>query len=154
MNTIDDKERCEIVFTSDPINITAMKVMLPGETGPRKIANKSLHTEECPLLRTIPRNNRNKEFIDLTGRKYGKLIVVGLFNDKKYINENLGFRTCARSLWVVRCICGWYETRTTKSIKKAHPESCCFQCDFEVRGLRNKDFKRQYGYNIHEVQTK
>lgn len=55
---------------------------------------------------------------DLTGRKFGRLTVIGF----RCGNEFKG------ALWVVRCVCGAYETRRSKAISKAINSEICTAC--------------------------
>lgn len=62
---------------------------------------------------------------DLTGVKYGRLTVIGfaLFRPNNWKTSTNSAR------WVVKCSCGRYEIRTTKSIKKAYTQSArCREC--------------------------
>lgn len=54
---------------------------------------------------------------DMAGRKYGFMSVVGY----------LGKRGRG-ALWLVKCKCGMYEVRRSKSIKKASPRDKCQAC--------------------------
>lgn len=58
------------------------------------------------------------EFVDLSGRKVGRFTVI------HYLGAG-----SSGARWLVRCSCNRYETRTTKTIKKAKdPDDKCFQC--------------------------
>lgn len=57
---------------------------------------------------------------DLSGARCGRFTVIGQFdNGKKYLN---GAR------WVVRCSCGRYEVKRTKTIKNPHDGQMCSEC--------------------------
>lgn len=60
-------------------------------------------------------------FRDLTGVKYGRLTVIGLHDHKR------GTKSSGAG-WVVRCVCGVYETRLTAKIKQASPDAACQEC--------------------------
>ena len=53
----------------------------------------------------------NPSFIDITGRKYGRLTVLGLSAD-------------VPKRWVVRCDCGKYSMRQTKSLRLLNQMMC------------------------------
>lgn len=64
---------------------------------------------------------------DLTGRKFGRFTVVGpLATMKKYLD---GCR------WVVKCTCGRYEVRRTKTIKKGGQLNMCSECGRTNAGM-------------------
>ena len=61
--------------------------------------------------------------INLTGSKVGKLTVLGMadFPGRKH-----------HAAWVVRCVCGYYETRKAKALRDtAYAErAACSECDY------------------------
>lgn len=59
---------------------------------------------------------------DLTGMKTGDFIVVGYSAWKPRTHQPNNVR------WVVKCKCGRYEIRTTKTVKKNHPSNACSEC--------------------------
>ena len=64
--------------------------------------------ERPPLQVIDPRVALNPEFVNFTGRKYGKLTVLGLCLRK------IGNKPAK---WLCQCTCGMYCTRTSKSLK-------------------------------------
>lgn len=120
---IDDKEICERVISSKPINITAMRVMLKGCEF-NKISNDLLKLcqSTCPPLRMIPHHqNINPQSINFTGFKKGKIKVIGLFAGYEYKNITEGYVNYIknnRNKWVIRCLCGMYELRSQKSLSR------------------------------------
>lgn len=61
----------------------------------------------------------NPEFKDMTGFKKGRLTVIG---------KARGTPDGA-ARWLVRCICGRYETRRTRALRPDNPNDRCFECD-------------------------
>lgn len=49
--------------------------------------------------------------LDLTGQRFGRLVVIGLSARAKKNNN-------APAGWVVRCDCGWFEERTAKALRR------------------------------------
>lgn len=87
-----------------PVNKTAVRVISKGENyhpnceiqNPEFIGPPPM-VPKCQLPNT-------PGFIDLTGRKKGRFTVLGYMAGEK-------------GRWVVRCVCGTYTTRSSKSIK-------------------------------------
>jgi len=63
--------------------------------------HNQLHWSSCPEMQEIIEGQS-----DLRGTKFGKFTVIGKHRKKKRIGV----------LWVVRCECGHYEIRSTKSV--------------------------------------
>lgn len=105
-----------------PANVTASVVTGRG-TGwepIRKIYPDSYAHGDLPFpTRRTPRGT-----IDLTGKKIGRLTVIGLSATK-------------RGRWVARCVCGIYEMRSAKFLCSAGAKERgrCMQCDYlaEIR---------------------
>lgn len=132
----DDKENLNKVASSEPINKTAMLVTLKGvEYVTPKTVKKHKVFSENPL----PTRPVCKHGIDLTGKKFGRLEVVGLYVKRKIYGN--GKRK--QGIWVVRCCCGNYETRTARGLR-GHGEQqnlMCIKCQYEdgvIRGNWNK----------------
>jgi hypothetical protein len=76
---------------------------------------------------------------DLTGKRQGRLYIEGIFigQPKK---QN---RTKGGSIWVVRCDCGKYEFRRTRSLKNPNnAKDCCQYC------RKIYEMKRSYDYHV------
>ena len=69
----------------------------------------------------LPVKNIPSHVNDLTGIKKGRLIVIGLSASFSKDNGH-GYR------WVVRCSCGRYEIRRSRTILKANPIDMCNVC--------------------------
>lgn len=94
-----------------------------------------------PPLARIPRHR--PEFVDLTGRKIGRLTVIGYLGEGK-----------DKSRWLVRCLCGIYECRRGKAIKnEKNASDACLRCRKIAqakRSLAHQKFKDAHGYYPHE----
>ena len=69
-------------------------------------------------------------FKDLTGQRFGKLIVRGVVDGSRSGGKSKG------TLWAVRCDCGAYTARRQKFLLQGDPERhACVECDYaaEVR---------------------
>lgn len=76
--------------------------------------------DECPSLRTgIEAGNANPQFVNFTGRTFGRLTVLGMTLPKE--------RRKAMATWVCRCACGNFTQRTSKSLKVADRGGNSFQ---------------------------
>lgn len=150
---IDDKDRCEMVISSEPINMTAVRVMFKGEEyKTTKQGGQAIHQNTCPRIRQFIKQKNNTTSIDFTGLKKGRLTVIGLFAG--YGNPAQPYSRFWKSTicWVVRCSCGVYETRTAKSLRKIDniDHSMCFACDDETYGVKKRDFFNKHGYYPNE----
>jgi len=76
--------------------------------------NKKIAQRHWSAPPRLPR--RPSAVPDLAGRKFGHFTVVGYFGP---------FRR--GSLWLVRCLCGDYETRKSHAVK--NPHNCHDRCD-------------------------
>ena len=100
-----------------PVNRTAGNVASRGDHFEfrDKPTKKVMHAPPLPV--PIP---RNPQFVDLTGKKVGRLTVVS------YAGEHKG-----STRWNVRCVCGLYEQRRRKALNS--PEyaktAACSECD-------------------------
>lgn len=121
----------EKIFTSHPINRVADRVtnQRDQEYYDVVLTDKTKSHWDCPpneLLQNVPINAEN-----LIGRTFGRLTVFGYVGK---LNKNQ-----PHTLWLVKCSCGSYEMRKTKSIK--NPENkfdCCHKCGRQ-RAMINKE---------------
>ena len=59
---------------------------------------------------------------NLTGRRFGKMTVIGYSKDNKQ-------STYHKPNWVCRCECGMYETRKSRAVKNPNNQNdCCHVC--------------------------
>jgi len=81
------------------------------------------------------------KFIDLTGHRFGRLIVIK--QDKIYIRPN-GNKEIR---WYCKCDCGNFKSLPTSSLKSGLTNSCgCIQKEILIQ--RNKDNKRYNRYDL------
>lgn len=78
----------------------------------------------------LPTRRTPASMTDLTGRRAGELTVQGL-----YAPPSAGKN--ARPVWVVRCSCGWYETRRGEALAREDIPRDCSHCDY-TRKLRQQ----------------
>ena len=117
---VGDKELLNKVASSEPINITAVLVTSRGVDYkcPKPPSKTFSHTPFA--TRKVPINS-----LDLTEKKFGDLIVFGLSIIRKGKSKK-------RSLWIVKCVCGNYETRTSQGLR-GHGEKQnlkCYECQY------------------------
>jgi hypothetical protein len=110
----------------------AARVVGAGTTFEFKVSDGAVQSF-LPLPTRLPLRAETSQacFIDLTGRRFGRLTVVGISAE-----------VVAR--WVVRCVCGSYGLRTARAIKKADEDACCHQCHLLALAKR-KDLIRRTG---------
>lgn len=101
------------------------------------IGDKGRYSEFPLKTRSIHKcESGQKTFINLTGAKVGWLRVLGLFDDP------LPHR---RALWVVRCVCGHYEVRTSRALNNpGNQDDKCYKCR-HLEYLRQRDADIQSG---------
>lgn len=123
-----------------PRDITAKKVVYDSGDHYNPAINCKTYlfsTDPIPTtdIRKLPTYVRkDPNFIDYTGKFFGNFTVIGIFSLNKF------------NKWVVRCICGCYEIRTTRTIKNATKfhEMRCQSC-MDLERLRNKDYFSKNG---------
>lgn len=103
----------------DPANRTAALVVGAGVRHVMFGRYPNLHWETCPPL--IPRKEWCPFMEDLSGRKVGRLTVIG------FAQRKAGGKTSGR--WAVRCTCGDFEIRSAKAIKNPNNQNdMCHIC--------------------------
>lgn len=114
------------IAASAPVNATAAKVTGRGSEWNPAIALQDWYPDQPPTMRA---RGDGPQFVDYTGVKVGRLVVVGMM-----VKES----TNRKSSWVCRCTCGCFCTRTSKSLKVGlaggntfFPE--CGRCDYQHR---------------------
>ena len=103
------------------IDMDAVAPLLPGDRVAARVSGRGEHFElnslapgkihsAMPLATRAPTNVEKllSNFVDLTGATIGRFKVLGIAVD---ITSTTG------QCWVVRCVCGSYETRKAKYIK-------------------------------------
>jgi hypothetical protein len=63
---------------------------------------------------TLRKKSGNRNFVDIEGKKFGRLLVIG------YLGQSL----TGRSLWLFKCECGSY-IRTSRKLIEAGNTNCC-----------------------------
>lgn len=92
-----------------PVNSVAKRVVQKGIHYDPNFKNLENHYDAPPKKRKVVKDPNCKNFI---GHKHGTFTVVGLSeksNQKKKIS--------AGARWIVKCVCGKYELRSTKALK-------------------------------------
>lgn len=102
------KDLFDRIAASVPLNVTAATVVSSGEHYEPKFTNQA-HWKEPPPIRPFPKHAPTS-LPNFTGKQHGRLRVLGLHRHPDG-NKNAGLR------WVVRCVCGRYELRSTKALK-------------------------------------
>jgi len=104
-----------------------------------------LHWECCPSLDEIPSGLRyNGTFVDLTGEIIGNFTVVGFKNFKRL--NRYPWK------WIVHCnICGHYEAKTTRALRKKTDIMCCF-CKAEKNNTVHKEWMNYFIMNEDYTQ--
>jgi hypothetical protein len=115
----------EKIIISIPINRMAAIVTSKGVEF--RIENKdkkrTFNENILPVKKIDDALKNSDSFIDLTGSRFGSLTVVGLYDKPWRVKKS------SYGLWVVRCVCGNYETRTSRAIKNQlklnYDDACC-----------------------------
>lgn len=102
-----------------------------------KLSGKVHSAEPLAIRAPTVQQSANPEFVDLKGLKIGRLSVLGMAAE---------IISRAGTNWVVRCVCGSYETRKAKYIKAClagnNPGDGDPMCDW-----CNKTRKLQLGFS-------
>lgn len=101
----------------DPINREAAMMFAKGIKAPDRVT-KEAHWDVCPPLM----NKHQVAFHignDLTGKRFGRLLVVGRSKDM----------IAKRGRWIVRCDCGDFEARKNEAVNNpGNSTDCCVNC--------------------------
>lgn len=115
-----------------PVNRTAHEVSKPGIGYiPKKRLNQPLW-KSPPSMMSVPTNIQN-----LTGVVFSRFTVIGLKSCGK-----------GKTLWLVRCACGNYETRRSKSIQNPNNDKDCCQICRHLEFLKREQRYREVGIDI------
>ncbi len=118
-----------------PVDRVAARVVSRGESYEFRPSAGAVNSDlPLPVRKPTVGEIATSTFLDLSGRKLGRLTVIGL-----------SATTPAR--WVCRCICGIYALRTSKAIKAAASDACCDQCHL-LAVAKRKDFVRRTGKHV------
>lgn len=120
------------LFASKPVNKQTAMANSGGYTYAPKIKEGARTSQICPPI--LPMSPRVPE--DLTGKKFGRLTVVGYGGRHK--NKHV-------TQWVVRCVCGNFEYRRSKSINNpSNFGDRCQECD-AILHLKRQDYINRFG---------
>jgi hypothetical protein len=86
---------------------------------------------------------RGWSYHDLTGKRFGRFLVIGVFDGAKNYRK--------KTLWVVKCACGRYETRSRRAL--LNPKNKGDRCNIckELAYQKREDDFRQYGKYTKEA---
>lgn len=125
----------EKLAVSRPVNKTAATVA--GGTSQAR-APVAIVPESRQHWQTPPRTIQiEPNEADLTGRRFGRMVVVGKFSRGE---------GKLKPTWLVRCACGDYETRKSRAINNPiNTDDKCVQCEFNrVLAKRGSSLTRKY----------
>ena len=123
------KRYWEEVITSDAVNAVAARVTSGGF---KYEPMKNIQTKESDTPLPIKALSCIQE--DLSGRRFGRLIALGPYAEKK-------------KRWVCRCGCGTYVVRTARSVKNKNNFDACEHCR-HLMDLRVRDIYRRTGRDV------
>lgn len=118
----------------------------------KEVASTSLRngaSKSCGCQKAIKARTNNGKFIDETGNRYGKLVVLGR-------DEQLSIEK-HRAQWICQCDCGNITTVSSKCLREDKTKSCgCLTSIGEEnisRILRDNNiiYKSQYQVNINGI---
>ena len=122
----------DALLASAPVNKQAAKVTSGSEHyEPNFVTNAMFWDERPRLLNLNAIKATQPQFIDLTGSKVGRMVVVGIFADDPPSKA----KKSKGSLWVCRCVCGRYQGVRGSRIKSLRRDRCDY-C-YHVEDLRN-----------------
>lgn len=104
----------------NPINKIAKRVVSTSKDQGTEFHPGHLLSSSLPLPITLRLPN-SSTFTNLTGKVKSRLTVIGLSASFRG-QGGKGLR------WVVKCSCGRYEIRTTKTINKTNVFDACLEC--------------------------
>jgi hypothetical protein len=120
------------LFASAPLDKTAGSVVSAGESYTPAVTNPVRFWEAPPPTRRVA--DAGPEFVDFTGRTIGRLTVIGVLDQPA---DSRGVIA-----WVVRCVCGIYETRKSKALKRGTADCMCQFCNHTQRLRRRGSQQR------------
>lgn len=105
--------------TAAPVDRVAASVLRGGASWEpkRRPADCERHWTDYPthLVVPKPRPGHRSTFVDLTGRRVGRLTVVAFLGKPNPKDK---------ARWLVKCDCGDYEGRTAKAINERSDDMC------------------------------
>jgi len=129
----------DAVLASAPVDMAAVRVTSRGEHYDPKVhvdvhkhAGFLMHSDVPLRCIPIPEAARcNPTFVDLTGRTFGRMTVIGYLGRLRPDGKK-------KSFWLLRCACGNYEPRRQEKVKIGAADAACKKC------LAWRDAKRRY----------
>lgn len=95
-------------------------------------------------------SNLNKNAIDLTGKRFFKLFVLGLAHKKQVVYKNGRKRTTY--YWRCKCDCGKEVIRAGNSLREGYTKSCGCNQVYENRLTHNNKKKLNMKYNTNRKE--
>lgn len=129
------KDHWDAILASVPSNATAGRVVSSGvhfDPQPEKPGAFRAHEWDVPppLKSITALRRRYPEFVDYTGLRLGRLVVLGVAVES--MDNNKGRKG---AMWVCRCACGRYVGRRRHSLKNPVATASCDGCHY-TRHLR------------------
>lgn len=131
-----------------PIDRVARRVVFQNSDTYNPTVNSNTHIyctkqPEIRNLNSLPFYVKNDpNFKDYTGFKFGRFKVIGMFFYHKF------------DKWVVKCCCGFYEVRSTTTLKKIKEitvvNGCCQSCQDLLRLKDKEEIKKIGVYEYHK----
>lgn len=113
-----------------PVDITAAKVISRGTHYKPLGKFVGFHADLCPPLKSAYEMRQLDKQHDLTRRKFGRFTVVGMSR-------------LVAARWVVRCVCGQYEMRSSRAAKNPeNQEDCCEACRKPIQAHRSHLYRQ------------
>lgn len=118
------RDHWDAILASAPLNATAGAVTSKGYQYEPDKKITAVEWDAPPAMARIGREHtRNASFVDFSGRRFGRLTVLGMVAERT--TNPSGDKG---ALWVCRCACGRYCGRRAKTIRKANPDDRCQLC--------------------------
>jgi hypothetical protein len=110
------RDHWDAILASSPLNATAGAVTGKGvHFEPTEMTEETTWDAPPPLI-AIPKERRElPTFVDLTGKRIGRLTVLGMVETGR---------------WACRCVCGRYIARKGRGILKQGDEAMCNACNY------------------------
>lgn len=115
--------------TLAPVNRTAGMVVGPGDPRHECTFNPIVYRSDSPSMRIVPFTGPAD--MDLSGVKIGRWRVVGYLGKAKQWSHKTG-------RWLVKCDCGAYELRTSKSLRNPDAVQMCQGCAYTEKIKRGE----------------
>ena len=128
------------IVTSVPRDTTAALVVSKGTHWNPQLRESSQVESDVPL----EIDHRSRPGAEpLVGRRFGHMTVMGLSPRRKKQSLGKGKGWTHKNLWVVRCDCGRYALRVTRSIKNPkNDKDACRHCHKIQQMQRSYEWRR------------